>query len=63
MTKCEDCGKEQYKTPPGIWYIDMYYHSACEDCGSMSVVCASCTISHKKCRSCKRDKKLEEIIE
>ena len=63
MVKCCNCGKVQYQTPPGVWYIDMFYNRECSQCRDTFVTCGNCFHTFIKCKNCLRDNKLEDILQ
>lgn len=61
--KCENCGYQDQQVPAGIYYIEHFFYSTCS-CGDRNVVCGTCIgIKDLLCKSCKRDVKINEIIE
>lgn len=62
---CSCCGYvgKQY---PGLMYMDLFYKRKCK-CGmDKLIVCSSCSTKSGKyivgCKSCNRDKKIEELL-
>ena len=75
--QCDCCGYfSKDSTPPGIYYMDMFFRHKCRSCEDDTYLCSSCTgksIESKSehidgewrvdCKSCTRDRKIDKIVD